>query len=128
VKIHLWKYLENNRNYAGYHLTADAVGCEKLLSYLDRGPTDRSLRLQPVTATALMVPNNCDTKAFSFLSWQVQRCESLPSSTEWIEREDHLLLSCTNDYLIELSRGVRAIAEGRGDYCAGKLWFWWFLE
>lgn len=34
-RISLWRYVEANRSYAGWHLSADDEGCRSLLELLD---------------------------------------------------------------------------------------------
>lgn len=58
-----WRYLENTRNYPGWHLTADTDGCASLIALLDAAVLDgmegrRTLKIDRPTPAQLAVPNN----------------------------------------------------------------------
>src|SRR5438105_1048742 len=61
--VFLWRYLENERNYPGWHFTADDLGatsfCELLRAMGSFAvPSHRTLVVTPPTTSVLAVPNN----------------------------------------------------------------------
>ena len=57
--VYLWTYVESSRSYEGWHLTADAAGCQSLLAAIDALATTGSMAIPtlPPTAAILSVPN-----------------------------------------------------------------------
>ncbi|WP_395794995.1 hypothetical protein [Aquimonas sp.] len=132
-RICLWRYTENQRNYPGWHLSADADGCASLLSLLDQLPTAtaayRTLQITAPSAAQLRVPNN---RAAGWLAPCRLRIEWAAHPATWLLPEvlDPAQLSLGADWLAPLRAGIADIAERRGDYAIGnrdaRLWFWWW--
>lgn len=132
----LWRYLENQRNYPGWHLSADSVGCVSLLALLDAftidgTPSSRTLAIIPPTQTILAVPNN---RSSSWISPTKLRISFTSVPFEWCftESADPAELSLGSDWLAKLRKSVAGIVDGVGDYSIGhsgggslRLWFWW---
>jgi hypothetical protein len=136
MNTHVWRYLENQRNYPGYHLSADAEGCATLLEWLQNPKPRHEFRLQPITQEVLNVPNNQRGAApyvgCSFLTLQV-----IPDVAEghflFSEASGRLTLECSQRQVERIIGGVNDIMQGRGDYCIGGadqqvLWFWWYPQ
>lgn len=59
----LWRYLDNTKNYPGWHFSADRLGCNsviELLALMETAelPMRRTVQLRPPSADVLGVPNN----------------------------------------------------------------------
>ena len=132
-RICLWRYTENQRNYRGWHLSADADGCASLLSLLDQLPSAsaayRTLQITAPSATQLRAPNN---RASGWLAPSRLRIEWAAQPATWLlpESLDPAHLTLGLDRLIPLRAGIADVAAGRGDYSIGdrgaRLWFWWW--
>ncbi|RZI59261.1 MAG: hypothetical protein EOP14_04380 [Pseudomonas sp.] len=136
--VSLWYYTENERNYPGWHLTADAAGCESLIALLDAFASDgvatsRAIEIKPPTKAQLGVPNNKSGLA----AWQAPSkfriaFSNIPAEWAFPLDLDQASLTIGSDWLTPLRDGISGIPHGRGDYAigpAGKvnpgLWFWW---
>ena len=133
--IALWRYLENERNYPGYHLTADSSGSQllrdQISSMLNRQTASVEIALAPPTQPVLEVPNNRRGQArcvfFSILRLQRSQRENEFKITE---NAGACQLLASLDFLAQIRAGVENISHGHGDYSIGaereQLWFWWF--
>lgn len=124
------------RNYAGWHVTADADGCASLLALLDElaasdGPNTRVLSVESPTPAILSVPNN---RSGASLSPSRLRLTLSANPSEWTfpESLEPATLTFGVDWLPKLRQGIADIALGNGDYSIGnadegnlQLWFWW---
>jgi hypothetical protein len=134
--ISLWRYTENERNYPGWHLTADAAGCASLIALLDAlaadgVPASRSVEITPPSKPQLGVPNNKSGSA----AWQAPgklRVSFSATPAEWSFPLDldSAVITVGSDWLASLREGLSGIPLGRGDYSIGpegssRLWFWW---
>lgn len=134
----LWYYTENERNYPGWHLTADAAGCDSLVALLDVLAADgngafRIVEIRPPSNAQLKVPNNKSGLA----AWQAPSKLRIAFSDDPAEWSFPLglepaSLTLGSDWLTPLRDGISGIPRGRGDYSIGrigkgsaKLWFWW---
>lgn len=136
--IYLWRYQENKRNYPGYHLTADAEGCDQLISLTEelektKSAVNHHIELSPVNEKILAVPNNTqgNKTVISLKFWNLV-CD--PKFRKAHFEYDNLYPICTLELSPQqagcIAEGVRDIKNGRGDYCIGGkgenlLWFWW---
>jgi hypothetical protein len=140
--LYLWCYPDGSKNYAGWHLTADARGCGALVSYLDelasghRNEESRTLNVIPPTRKVLSVPG-CRYAARS-----AQRLRLLVDRTdvrhfELREQDGEVSLRVGAERLPELRAHVEEIPRGGGDVSMvpdGRrprdqaLWFWWMLK
>ena len=136
--ISLWRYTENERNYPGWHLSADARGGTSLSTLLQAlaadGPsTTRTINLDPPTTPVLAVPNNRGGRARHRAPTKLRvgfaKDSSLWSFPATLEPAQ---LVFGYDWLAPLLEGIEAISQGRGDYSIGTdqdgslpLWFWW---
>jgi len=134
----LWYYTENERNYPGWHLTADFAGCQSLIALLDAFATDgraasRTVEIKPPSRAQLGVPNNKSGLA----AWQAPsklRIVFSDNPAEWSLPLDldPAVLTIGSDWLAPLREGISGIPHGHGDYSIGptdkgssRLWFWW---
>lgn len=133
MKICIWRYWDNTRNYPGYHLSADAEGCRDLRERLSQIRNSAVFSLAPPDAGVLSVPNNQGGRAryFAGRKLQVQTTSSLlPDTFRWEEQDTTLILTCSREQIAQLLAGVADIERGKGDYSIGDendhaLWFWW---
>ena len=136
--ISLWRYTENERNYYGWHLSADARGCKSLSNLLQALAADghaatRTVELQPPTPAVLAVPNNRGGRA-TYKAPAKLRLSFTKEAGQWSfpATLDPAELAFGYDWLAPLQEGLDAVAQGRGDYSIGAnqgsslpLWFWW---
>jgi hypothetical protein len=133
--VALWHYEESNRNYLGWHLTADGRGCASLCELIDAMVADGSGATRRITITAppramLAVPNCPQGKP---ISPQTLRLSVHRSKNEWRFSSDAISaeIRLGETWLHRLRQGIVGIHQGDGDYSIGagskdqKLWFWW---
>ena len=136
--VSLWYYTENERNFPGWHLTADPAGCESLIVLLDAFATDgipasRAVEIEPPSKAQLGVPNNKSGLA----AWRAPSklrvaFSSNPAEWSFPPDLDPAVLTIGSNWLVPLREGISGIPHGRGDYSIGpsskgssRLWFWW---
>jgi hypothetical protein len=138
-KIYLWTYPEGVKDYAGWHLTADAAGCQMLLATLDRVSTDeraRPLQTFAPNVAILTVPNNRRASAQAAAAITVVHARDRDAAYWHLEvTAGGVALSVGTERLAALRAAVVDVSQGRGDYCLGsaekraprqeRLWFWW---
>jgi hypothetical protein len=136
--VSLWYYTENERNFPGWHLTADDAGCESLIALLDSfaaegTPTSRAVGITPPSKAQLGVPNNRAGLA-AWRSPHKLRLAFSDYAAQWSFPlgQDPAVLTIGSDWLAPLREGISGIPHGRGDYSIGYpgksspgLWFWW---
>jgi hypothetical protein len=130
----LWRYAENERNYPGWHLSADRAGSESLTELIDAFASMsvaavRTLELDCPSAAVLAVPNNKGGTAAidAALKLRVRYVEQ-PSRWQLSMTRDAAELEVGHEWLARLRSGCVDMANGRGDYSIGThpgLWFWW---
>ena len=132
--ISLWRYLENTRNYPGWHFTADDAGCASMLAlldalFLDPAGSTRTLQLTAPSAEVLSVPNNRRAPVKGPASLKLSHVVD-PEVLRWIQDGDRLVLEIGQQRAPMLRKGVADVAAGNGDYCIATaplpLWFWWW--
>ncbi|MCW4453469.1 hypothetical protein OK348_01445 [Flavobacterium sp. MXW15] len=136
--VSLWYYTENQRDYPGWQLTADAAGCESLMVLLDAMAADgiaasRTIELKPPSRARLAVPNNKSGLAAWRAPGKLRMVfSSNPSEWSFPPGLDPAVLAVGSDWLAPLREGISGIALGRGDHSIGpadrsgsRLWFWW---
>lgn len=136
MKICLWRYKENARNYPGYHLSADTEGCRRLRALLRSIRNTEVIELIPPDQDVLSVPNNRggQAKYFAATNWRVETKSSLPAKHfVFSERGTELTLECSRDQIECILAGIDDIERRKGDYCIGGddddvLWFWWQIQ
>ena len=135
-RISLWRYIENERNYPGWHFNADIAGCQSFEELLNALATDgsgsRTISLTSPTVRELQVPNNRGGRA-KWMAPAKFRVILSQSSSEWYfpSALDTATLSVGTDWLGPLREGLSGIPKGQGDYSIGgsedenlQLWFW----
>lgn len=132
--ISLWRYTENERNYPGWHLSANPAGCESLITLIealsaDGAGTTRSVGLTPPTPAILGVPNNKHgTARFNAPAKLCISFSSIPDHWLFPPQLEPAELSFGHDWLAPLRNGLAGIPNGVGDFSIGDdlpLWFWW---
>ncbi len=136
-RISLWRYTENERNYPGWNLNADSVGCKSLLELVDALVAEscgsRTINLTEPSQAQLRVPGNTGGAA----AWVVPvklRVTISDARSDWHFPQDldPARIEFGSDWVAPLREGVASMSAGRGDYSIGndkngslKLWFWW---
>lgn len=133
--VSLWHYTENERNYPGWHLTANAAGCASLVALLDALAADdisgfRAVEITPPSKAQLNVPNNKSGLA----AWRAPSklrvaFSTTPADWSFPLDLDPAVITIGADWLAPLREGIFGIPHGRGDYSIGppgkgRLWFW----
>lgn len=135
--VWLWRYSGRDRNYPGWHLTADRAGASSLIELLDvlvngkqRG--FRTVQLVRPTPAILSAPNkrNAEWAAPSKLRIGFAR-----DPNEWIFTcaDATAQLTFGLDWYPMLRQAVSGIPLGKGDFSIGpsessqRLWLWWYL-
>src|SRR5258708_1851433 len=77
--VYLWRYVEGTKNFSGWHLTADAEGCEQALAILASLDRERTVAITPPTPAILQVPGNRGGAA----RWWSPRRLTLVPGTLW---------------------------------------------
>jgi hypothetical protein len=132
--LSLWRYTENERNYPGWHLTADLAGCQSLIALFEAlaadGPSAfRTVDLTRPTRATLSVPNNRGGTA-DFESPEKLRIGFSENASHWSfpPQLEPAEFSYGYEWLSPLREGLNGIPLGKGDYSIGRdlpLWFWW---
>jgi hypothetical protein len=139
----LWKYGQNTRNYFGWNLAADRLGCESLLDLLGRmaaSPRDcrREISVIRPTRRILAVPNNpggsAGLESPPCLRLQVRR--DRVGDRHWRLESDpaRVAIEVGPSKLIELRAAVASMPSTGGDFAIGSdertarretsLWLW----
>jgi hypothetical protein len=137
--VFLWRYVENERNYAGWHFTADAEGaaslCE-LLRAMASHPTSshRTLLVTRPTVSILEVPNNKGGSAHwsAPKKWRITYLPEAANIWEFDGDAAIANLSLGSALLPRIIAAAEGIVRGQGDFSIGppngrgsELWFWW---
>jgi hypothetical protein len=138
--LYLWRYLENTRNFPGWHLSADNLFCLSLANLIERmmaarWNAEKALLVTPPTAKVLSVPNNHNGEA----RWKSAQSFLLKYPKDKVaadyfsleETEGNVILSVGTEKLQLFNECVLGISQGKGDFSIGsggsQLWFWWSL-
>lgn len=135
-RIWLWRYAEKNRNFPGWHLSADKKGRESLITLIEAIGVDgsgatRSIALDPKDARVLSIPGRRVAKVVVPSAWRITVVG--PDDTAWRfpETEEFAELMVGSGWLDLLAAGFADIQNPIGDYAIGiqgagtsKLWFW----
>jgi hypothetical protein len=134
--VSLWRYVGANRSYRGWHLSADADGCQSLLALINAFSDDapvsyRTVSLAAPSKTLLAVPG----RMFSGVeSASKLRLAYRASSTEWLltTSDDIMSLTFGEIWRGKLRDATNALFAGDGDFKIGPedseqgIWFWWW--
>lgn len=135
-RISLWRYTENERNFPGWHLNADAAGCRSLLALLEmlaaNGSGSRTVTVTAPTKAQLDVSNN-KAGLGAWVAPDKLLVTFSPTPDEWSfpPEIDPAVITVGSAWLAQLRKGIAGIPEGCGDYSVGDrkgsypLWFWW---
>lgn len=129
--IYVWRYDKNPRNYYGWHLTADSMGCESLIELLlEFMPSEsgffRTIRLAKPTHNQYRVPG-CKNKIVAETKLVMSKSDI---SEDWdiSNSEGKLKIHLGTDQIEKFVSGVNDVKNGKGDYSINGLWFWWNLD
>ena len=132
MKICVWRYLDNEKDFPGYHLSADIEGCLYMRERIGDVWERSSIPLVSPDSEVLLVPNNqggtARTKAFSKLRIEGADGEMVTRFTIE-ERASTLILQLPRSQTLEILQGIGDIEQGKGDYSMKgegdvSLWFW----
>jgi hypothetical protein len=140
--LYLWRYLDNVRNYPGWHFAATAEGYVSLSSLLKVFSATstcsyRTLVVTPPTPTILKVPNNRCARWTAPKKWRISFMPELQWSNAWEFSVDNEIvhLSLGSLALPCLVSAVEDGAHGEGDFSinpsgarGSELWIWWLLR
>ncbi|MGR4894438.1 hypothetical protein ACIPR8_04025 [Stenotrophomonas sp. LARHCG68] len=134
----LWYYAGNDRNYPGWHLTADAEGGHSMIALLDAlthdsAPATRTLQITPPTAAHLGVPNNRAGVAWRTPGKLRLTFSNDPHTWGLAMEQDLAVLAFGTEGTAAIRDGLLDVLQGRGDYSitipggtGTPLWFWWW--
>jgi hypothetical protein len=139
--IYLWCYHENTKNFPGWHMTADASGCESLLALVEEMESaqwscEQTIHTPRPTPPIIEVPTRARRwSAAVSLHLKVRRAANFEQGWQLRCQEGAVTLTVGPARLAELKKGFLDIAQGLGDYSIPndapddqRLWFWWHLE
>lgn len=144
LQVRVWTYVEGaDRNYPGFHLSADPQSCHVLEEWLSQAAQSgkviaRTIPLQKRRGEKTS-PVSGSLRCYYFEKWKLHLGPERPDL-----REMHLdcagdivTLDITWTKLPELVQGLRSMADGVGDYSirpapplrdrspkCSQLWFW----
>ena len=136
--IYVWRYVDADRSYVGWHLSGDARGCAALIAALDAlalAPDGRRRKLVTVAPppSTLAVPGCRKPARWAHtLVLGVDRAQ--PRRFALAEDNGVVTLAVGEARLDELRDRVEDIPRGGGDVAMSsddrsaadqRLWFWW---
>jgi len=134
----LWRYTEHDRNFYGWHITADPAGCASLMALIDAFaedgvPASRVFEVSSPTERVLAVPNNRPGQAVWIAPSKLRiSYTAITTSWQFPDSLEPAELTLGADWLPDLRKGIEDIGRGLGDYSIGgrrdgslPLWFWW---
>lgn len=143
-QIYLWKFLENQRNYPGWNLTADKTGCESLLQLFEmmkqtEWSSKKEIQTAVPTELQIKVPNIQNGNAkWKYAKTLILNYKKNSASDEWMiaENSDTVEIRFGTDKLTEFENSISKIQKGSGDFAisdfeesdASILYFWWNLK
>jgi len=130
-RIYLWRYLENTRNYPGWHLAFDREGGISLLGLLSLMKTtiensNRTITLSPPTADVLAIPNNrrskIESKGKLRIHWEPQ------NRNRWLieEAEDEVTMILGPSVLQNFKHAIENPGKAFDTTITAEplVWFW----
>jgi hypothetical protein len=136
--VWLWRYGADDRNYPGWHLTADSTGAASLGNLLEtlaepNQPAFRTVQLCRPTPAILAVPNNRHADWTAPAKLRIAVAENL---NEWVFicTDTTAQLTLGLNWIPVFKRAVSQIPSGEGDFSIGpkdssqRLWLWWYLS
>ena len=115
MKVFLWRYRDNRRNYPGYHLSADEEGCRALLAWLKESRKRSQFCLQAMEPAVLRVPNNQGGLAsyVSFMSLEIHLDSELGCDMKFSEVGRRLVIRCSQEQIEAINKGSSGLGRGR---------------
>ena len=133
-RIYLWHYVDNPKNYRGWHLAADADGCKSLRQLLASFQTALYSTKQRIdldqTDDRLAPVENYAGRYRSYSRWEIQHSKSKHAADHWQLTADGNLvqLELGLDRVAELANALTQLSRGNDDFLIGddgqELWFW----
>jgi hypothetical protein len=134
VQILVWRYLPGDKNYAGWHMTANGAGSRYLLEvcrYLTSSTgRERNILLAKPNGDEAGVTGS---KGRVVAAARMRISVSSPDDEEWRFEgdEQQLTLTLGGASLREFQRAIEGVPQGSGDYLIGappeRLWIWWYV-
>jgi len=149
LDLWVWRYLENERNYPGLHLTAKPESCAVLLDVVATLRAEGTGRQRTINLKKLRAADEAKItggqKYTDFGKLYLRLVEPSDALRFMSARHapDVVDLEFTPDYLTLFEEGIRDVARGQGDYSIGpplgrrarkgmpvtdreslSLWFW----
>jgi len=141
-KVYAWKYLENQRNYPGWNLTADLKASKNLSELLDlmmisEWSSKKTITTELPTENQIKIPNNkngiAKWKSSPNLTLHYMKGES---ENHWLitETDNSVEIQFGKTKLIDFKNAINGILKGEGDYAISDhnaksiLYFWWNSE
>ena len=134
--LYLWHYLENERNYPGWHLSADRAFCNSFSDLIERmllssWISQKLIALTTPTMDILRIPNNRGGNARWYTKNSLLiKCgkDSGKECFDLEEKDDLVTILASSQNLIFLQTCVTGIFQGKNDYSIEigekRLWFW----
>jgi len=135
--LYLWRYLENTRNFPGWHLSADDLFCQSFADLTEkmlaaRWNSQKTLLVTPPSSRILNVPNNrggeAQWKSAQSLLLKYPKDKVAEDYFSLEEVEGNVVLSVGAQKLRLLCECILGTRQGKNDYSIGikdlQLWFW----
>lgn len=125
MKVCIWRYLENDRNFPGYHISVDSEGAEVIARDLrDPDREQVSFQLLSPTSTELAVPNNMggDARFESYATLSVKAIPVSNKSRKHFAVYSHfpvLNIEASRDQLRTFAKHIQRSVKGYFDYSWG---------
>jgi hypothetical protein len=133
--VSIWRYVNNVRNYPGWHLTADSDGAGSVATLIgalhsDIPGSSRSVVVHAPSPAELRVPNNRSSDIVVPSKFRLVS-HSEPAHWHFEEESGTLVLNFGMSWVDPLRSAVAGIPLGKGDFSIGPavpgqgLWVWW---
>jgi hypothetical protein len=123
LKLWVGRYLENERNYPGLHLTADKAACDALRGLMvtfrkDCSGSPRTLLLRKLApADEAKITGGQRYQDFAKLKIKLSQVSEELQFMSAGNVGDVVYLEFTPSYLDRFEEGIADVACGQGDYC-----------
>ena len=149
LDLWVWRYLENQRNYPGLHLTAKPESCAVLLDVVatlraEGAGRKRTINLRKLRAAdEAKITGGQKYREFSKLNLRLAEPSTALRFMSARHAADVVDVEFSPDYINLFEEGLRDVARGQGDYSIGppmgrrarkalpsrdraslRLWFW----
>ncbi len=132
--ISLWRYAQRDRNYPGWHFSADRAGSESFAALLDALLEDGTGEYRTVSLSApplTVLPEQYKTGGWVSAPKLRLSISAVPADWPFGNASSASELSIGAHWVASLRKGVLGIHRGETDYSIGlhgrgsvPLWFW----